>query len=77
SEVVGLTTVAQPVAAQGREAARLLLARLDEPAAAPPGLRPNPAQLSSPQLSAVRPPSRPARLPFQPARPPSPPGSAP
>jgi LacI family transcriptional regulator, repressor for deo operon, udp, cdd, tsx, nupC, and nupG len=35
SEVVGLTTVAQPVAAQGREAARLLLARLDDPDAGP------------------------------------------
>lgn len=36
SEVVGLTTVAQPVAAQGREAARLLLAQLAEPDAGPP-----------------------------------------
>ncbi|MFI0446954.1 LacI family DNA-binding transcriptional regulator [Actinomadura sp. 6N118] len=34
SEVVGLTTVAQPVAAQGAEAARLLLRQLQEPEAA-------------------------------------------
>ncbi len=33
AEVVGLTTVAQPVAGQGAEAARLLLRQLDEPAA--------------------------------------------
>lgn len=36
SEVVGLTTVAQPVAAQGAEAARLLLRQLEEPAESPP-----------------------------------------
>lgn len=36
SEVVGLSTVAQPVAAQGREAARLLLQQLDDPDAGPP-----------------------------------------
>ncbi|WP_330289242.1 LacI family DNA-binding transcriptional regulator [Streptomyces sp. NBC_00576] len=33
AEVVGLTTVAQPVAGQGAEAARLLLSQLDEPGA--------------------------------------------
>lgn len=37
SEVVGLTTVAQPVAGQGAEAARLLLRQLDEPGADQPG----------------------------------------
>jgi LacI family repressor for deo operon, udp, cdd, tsx, nupC, and nupG len=36
AEVVGLTTVAQPVAGQGAEAARLLLRQLEEPDAAPP-----------------------------------------
>ncbi|MFG2134133.1 LacI family DNA-binding transcriptional regulator [Streptomyces sp. NPDC048751] len=37
AEVVGLTTVAQPVAGQGAEAARLLLRQLDEPGADQPG----------------------------------------
>jgi LacI family repressor for deo operon, udp, cdd, tsx, nupC, and nupG len=37
ADVVGLTTVAQPVAEQGAEAARLLLHRLDGTDAAPPG----------------------------------------
>jgi DNA-binding LacI/PurR family transcriptional regulator len=37
SEVVGLTTIAQPVSEQGAEAARLLLNQLDEPKAAAPG----------------------------------------
>jgi DNA-binding LacI/PurR family transcriptional regulator len=37
ADVVGLTTVAQPVADQGAEAARLLLRQLDEPDGAPPG----------------------------------------
>lgn len=32
ADVLGLTTVAQPVAEQGAEAARLLLRQLDEPA---------------------------------------------
>jgi len=36
SEVLGLTTVAQPVADQGAEAARLLLRQLEEPDAAAP-----------------------------------------
>ncbi|MFD4878921.1 LacI family DNA-binding transcriptional regulator [Streptomyces sp. NPDC058420] len=36
SDVVGLTTVAQPVAEQGAQAARLLLRQLDEPDAEPP-----------------------------------------
>jgi DNA-binding LacI/PurR family transcriptional regulator len=36
AEVIGLTTVAQPVAGQGAEAARLLLRRLDEPDSDPP-----------------------------------------
>ncbi|MEU1803878.1 LacI family DNA-binding transcriptional regulator [Streptomyces sp. NPDC019937] len=36
SDVLGLTTVAQPVAGQGAEAARLLLSRLDDPDAEPP-----------------------------------------
>ncbi|KUN79043.1 LacI family transcriptional regulator [Streptomyces bungoensis] len=36
AEVIGLTTIAQPVAGQGEEAARLLLRQLDEPGAAPP-----------------------------------------
>lgn len=35
ADVIGLTTVAQPVAAQGTEAARLLLRQLDEPEARP------------------------------------------
>ncbi|NEA63878.1 LacI family DNA-binding transcriptional regulator [Streptomyces sp. SID12488] len=35
AEVIGLTTVAQPVPAQGAEAARLLLRQLDEPDAEP------------------------------------------
>ncbi|WP_371664555.1 LacI family DNA-binding transcriptional regulator [Streptomyces sp. NBC_00280] len=35
AEVIGLTTIAQPVPAQGAEAARLLLRRLDEPDAEP------------------------------------------
>ncbi|BBC36662.1 LacI family transcriptional regulator [Streptomyces graminofaciens] len=37
ADVLGLTTVAQPVADQGAEAARLLLSQLDEPGAEPPG----------------------------------------
>ncbi|QYX77578.1 LacI family DNA-binding transcriptional regulator [Streptomyces akebiae] len=38
ADVVGLTTVAQPVAGQGAEAARMLLRQLDEPdAEQPPG----------------------------------------
>ncbi|MBB1256916.1 LacI family DNA-binding transcriptional regulator, partial [Streptomyces sp. OF3] len=37
AEVVGLTTVAQPVARQGAEAARLLLEQLDRPDTEPPG----------------------------------------
>ena len=37
AEVIGLTTVAQPVAGQGAEAARLLLQQLDEPDTAPRG----------------------------------------
>ncbi|MDX2678163.1 LacI family DNA-binding transcriptional regulator [Streptomyces sp. NY05-11A] len=37
ADVLGLTTVAQPVAGQGAEAARLLLRQLDEPEAEPPG----------------------------------------
>lgn len=37
AEVIGLTTVAQPVTGQGAEAARLLLERLDAPDAEPPG----------------------------------------
>ncbi|MFI6039622.1 LacI family DNA-binding transcriptional regulator [Streptomyces sp. NPDC051315] len=37
ADVIGLTTVAQPVAGQGAEAARLLLRRLDEPDADLPG----------------------------------------
>jgi DNA-binding LacI/PurR family transcriptional regulator len=37
AEVVGLTTVAQPVAGQGAEAARLLLRQLDEPDIEPSG----------------------------------------
>ncbi|MGW7329812.1 LacI family DNA-binding transcriptional regulator [Streptomyces sp. NPDC054840] len=37
AEVVGLTTVAQPVAGQGAEAARLLLRQLAEPGAEVPG----------------------------------------
>jgi DNA-binding LacI/PurR family transcriptional regulator len=37
ADVVGLTTVAQPVAGQGAEAARLLLRRLDEQDAELPG----------------------------------------
>ncbi|NEC88501.1 LacI family DNA-binding transcriptional regulator [Streptomyces sp. SID12501] len=35
AEVIGLTTIAQPVPAQGAEAARLLLRQLDEPDAEP------------------------------------------
>jgi DNA-binding LacI/PurR family transcriptional regulator len=35
SEVIGLTTIAQPVAGQGAEAARLLLRQLNEPDAEP------------------------------------------
>jgi LacI family repressor for deo operon, udp, cdd, tsx, nupC, and nupG len=35
AEVIGLTTIAQPVPAQGAEAARLLLRQLDEPGAEP------------------------------------------
>ncbi|MFF4398589.1 LacI family DNA-binding transcriptional regulator [Streptomyces sp. NPDC001480] len=35
AEVIGLTTVAQPVAGQGAEAARLLLQQLDEPQGVP------------------------------------------
>ncbi|MBB1246826.1 LacI family DNA-binding transcriptional regulator, partial [Streptomyces durbertensis] len=37
AEVVGLTTVAQPVARQGAEAARLLLEQLDRPGTETPG----------------------------------------
>ncbi|MFD1657269.1 LacI family DNA-binding transcriptional regulator [Streptomyces caeni] len=37
AEVIGLTTVAQPVTGQGAEAARLLLEQLDAPDAEPPG----------------------------------------
>lgn len=37
ADVIGLTTVAQPVAGQGAEAARLLLRQLDEPHAEHPG----------------------------------------
>ncbi|WP_405520922.1 LacI family DNA-binding transcriptional regulator [Streptomyces canus] len=37
AEVIGLTTIAQPVAGQGAEAARLLLRQLQEPDAGPPG----------------------------------------
>ena len=36
ADVIGLTTVAQPVAGQGAEAARLLLRQLDEPGAEVP-----------------------------------------
>ncbi|UUU25597.1 LacI family DNA-binding transcriptional regulator [Streptomyces sp. DSM 40750] len=36
ADVLGLTTVAQPVAEQGAEAARLLLRQLDDPDAEPP-----------------------------------------
>ncbi|MGP3986222.1 LacI family DNA-binding transcriptional regulator [Streptomyces sp. 3N207] len=37
ADVIGLTTVAQPVAGQGAEAAGLLLQQLDEPDSEPPG----------------------------------------
>ncbi len=37
ADVIGLTTIAQPVAGQGAEAARLLLRQLDEPDSEPSG----------------------------------------
>jgi LacI family repressor for deo operon, udp, cdd, tsx, nupC, and nupG len=45
SEVVGLTTIAQPVAGQGAEAALLLLRQLRDPAAPLPGHRLMPTRL--------------------------------
>ncbi|MHB9856925.1 LacI family DNA-binding transcriptional regulator [Streptomyces sp. YIM S03343] len=45
ADVIGLTTVAQPVADQGAAAARLLLQQLDEPDTEPPGHVRMPIQL--------------------------------
>jgi LacI family repressor for deo operon, udp, cdd, tsx, nupC, and nupG len=45
AEVVGLTTVAQPVADQGAEAARLLLRQLEAPDTPPPGYTDMPIRL--------------------------------
>ncbi|WP_258573765.1 hypothetical protein [Streptomyces sp. KM273126] len=46
AEVIGLTTVAQPVAGRGAEAARLRLQHLDSPDTEPPGHGQMPTQES-------------------------------
>ncbi|MEU5322741.1 LacI family DNA-binding transcriptional regulator [Streptomyces sp. NPDC021056] len=60
AEVIGLTTVAQPVPEQGAEAARLLLRRLEEPDAEPVGQVRMPIRLMLRETTAPPSPHRPS-----------------